>query len=119
VNEKTETIYRRMVVFGSNVIRLTDHLPRSQGGRIVAGQVCRSSTSIGANYREAQRARTKKEFVSKLQISLQESDETIHWLEVIRQAGFATPDTIGPLLQEANELAAILVTSVRTSKSRV
>jgi four helix bundle protein len=107
-----------MVIFGAKVIRLADQLPTSQGGRIVAGQICRSSTSIGANYREAQRARSKAEFVSKLQISLQESDETIHWLELIGHAGFAGPEALAPMLQEANELAAILVSSVRTTKSR-
>ena len=108
-----------MVIFGAKIIRLTEQLPTSQGARIVGDQICRSSTSIGANYREAQRARSKAEFVSKLQISLQESDETIHWLEVIRQAGFVSPEMVSALLQEANELAAILVTSVRTSKTRV
>lgn len=118
MNERTANLYQRMVVFGSQVIGLSDNLPKSPGGRIVADQVCRSSTAIGANYREAQRARTRAEFVSKLQVALQEADETIHWLEVIDHAGFLPSESLAPLVKEANELTAILVTSVRTSKTR-
>lgn len=118
MNDTTRKIYRRMVVFGAGSIRLVNELSRTEGGRIVSGQVCRSATSVGANYRESQRARTRAEFVSKLQVALQEADETIHWLELIQEAELLPESTLRPLIGEANELVSILVSAVRSSKNR-
>jgi len=118
MNETTHNIYRRMVTFGARILRLSDELYDRHGGRIVANQICRSATSIGANYRESQRARTRTEFASKLQVSLQEADETLHWLELIREAELLPRAKVAPLLQEGNEFVSILVSAVRSSKNR-
>ena len=79
--------------------------------RYIADQLCRSSTSTASNYRIACRARSKREFISKLGIALEEADESVGWYEVIEGTGFASREQVGPLKQEARELVAILAAS--------
>ena len=76
----------------------------------------RSGTSVGANYRSACRARSKAEFVAKMSIVLEETDETVFWLELLLEAGIVSQYRLGSLLNEANELASIFVTALRTAK---
>ena len=116
VDDRVTQLYRRMVLFGANSIRIADSLPETPGAGVIARQLCRSSTSIGANYREAQRSRTKTEFTSKLQIALGEADESVHWSETLAETGYIAPAIVQAHLAEANELTAILVTSVRSAK---
>ena len=77
----------------------------------------RAGTSVGANYRAACRARSRAEFVAKLGIVLEESDETVFWLELMMEAGIGNKNVVEPLMREADELTSIFVTSVRTAKS--
>jgi four helix bundle protein len=98
------------------VIRLCRTLPSSAEGRIITRQLLRSATSVGANYRAVCRSRSSAEFVSKLGIVLEEADETLFWLELLVDAGIAAPEKSQPLRQEANELVAIFVASLRTAK---
>lgn len=86
--------------------------------RYIADQLCRSSTSVASNYRIACRARSKREFISKIGIALEEADESVGWYEVIEGAAFATPEAVRPLLQEARELVAILAASRITAMGR-
>ena len=79
-------------------------------------QLLRSSTSIGANYRAACRARSRAEFVAKLGIVLEEADETIFWLELIQEIAIFPESQLRNLMREANELVSIFVSSVRTAK---
>jgi four helix bundle protein len=79
-------------------------------------QVLRSGTSIGANYREAQRARSKSEFISKIGDCLKEADETSYWLELLLEENFVPVKRLQPLLDETNELLAILTTISKRSK---
>lgn len=81
-------------------------------------QIIRSGTSVGAQYREACRARSHREFVSKLESATQELDETCYWIEIIEELRFIKPTLIAPLLAEAKELLAIFVASIRTAKRR-
>jgi len=81
-------------------------------------QMLRSGTSVGAHYREAVRARSTAEFISKLEGGLQELEETIYWLELIVESELMTQERIDPLIAEADELAAILVTCVKNAKSK-
>jgi four helix bundle protein len=109
---------QRTKVFALSVIRLYGALPRTMEAQVIGRQVLRSGTSVGAQYREAYRSRSDAEFVSKLESMLQELDETMYWLELLLEAGVASSDDLNPLLQEADELTAIFVTSVKTVKAK-
>jgi four helix bundle protein len=99
--------------FALRVMRLVDALPKTTKGRAIGQQIIRSATSVGANYRAACRGRSKAEFAAKLGICLEEADETAFWLELISDG-----EILQPLLNEANQLTAILVASINTAKRR-
>ena len=96
--------------FARRIIRLYVALPKATLAQVLGKQVLRSGTSVGANYREANRARSKAEFVSKVGDCLKEADETAYWLELLIDEAVVPPQKLAPLLKEANELIAILVT---------
>jgi four helix bundle protein len=96
--------------FALQIIRLVDELPNKPTGWIIGKQVLRSGTSVGANYREAQRARSKAEFISKIQICRQELEETRYWLELLYLSGNADQVKCQDLLRESTELIAIFTT---------
>jgi len=103
-------------LFALRIIRLYRKLPRDDEARVVGKQLLRSGTSIGANYRAACRARSKAEFIAKIGIVLEEADETVFWLELLLETGIFAQDKIGQLLAEANQLTAIFVSSLKTTK---
>jgi four helix bundle protein len=96
--------------FARRIIRLYCALPKETVAQVLGKQVLRSGTSVGANYREANRARSKAEFVSKIGDCLKETDETVYWLELLMDEKVVFRTRLSPLLQEANELVAIFVT---------
>ena len=104
--------------FAVRVINMVDQLPKSRAASVISNQILRSATSIGANYREACRARSHKEFISKLAVAEGEADETLYWLELTVEAGMMKKELLADLLKEANEILAILIASGRTAKSR-
>jgi len=81
-------------------------------------QILRSGTSVGAHYREAARARSTAEFISKLEGGLQELEETIYWLEFITESEISSPANLPSPTQEAKELNAILTTCVKNAKAK-
>ena len=93
-------------------------LPKTTEAQVLGKQVLRSGTSVGAHYREAIRARSPAEFVSKIEAALQELEETIYWFELLTEVGIVKDSRLTNLRQEAEELTAILVASVRTAKKR-
>lgn len=99
------------------VMRLIDNLPRSIQGRVIADQLMRSATSVASNYRAACRGRSKAEFVAKLSIVVEETDETVLWLERIIDGELLLADKVKELLAEANEITAIMVASRKTASS--
>jgi len=105
----------RTKVLGLRVMKLIDSLPNTVAGRAIANQIVRSATSVGANYRAALRGRSKKEFVAKIGVALEECDETSYWLELIAEGGLISAELIEDLRKEANELCAILFTVRRSS----
>jgi four helix bundle protein len=107
---------QRTKQFALRVIRMYPKLPRRMEAQVLGRQVLRSGTSVGANYREALRARTPAEFVSKLRLALQEIDETAYWLELLAESGIVAESRLAPLRKEADELTAMLVTSVNKAK---
>jgi len=112
------TLRDRTKSFALRVIRLYTALPKNELARIVGRQVVRSGTSPGAHCREAFRARSNAELISKLETALQELDETIYWMELLIESGIVASERLQPLIGEANELIAIVVTSVKTIKRR-
>jgi four helix bundle protein len=107
----------RTKTFGLRILNLVDHLPRTMSGRAIGSQLVRSGTSIGANYRAACRSRSHAEFAAKLGIVAEEADETVYWLEMLRDAKLIPEGKLSELLKEANELTAIF-TAGRRSSSR-
>lgn len=96
--------------FARRIIRLYCALPKSTEAQVLGKQALRSGTSVGANYREANRGRSKAEFIAKIGDCLKEADETAYWLELMIEENIVTAKKLQPLLDEANELVAIFVT---------
>jgi four helix bundle protein len=107
----------RTKVFALRILKLVDHLPRTTSGRAIGNQLVRSGTSVGANYRAACRSRSRAEFAAKLGLVAEEADETMYWLEVIRDGNLLPANKLSGLLKEADELTAIF-TAGRRSSSR-
>jgi four helix bundle protein len=105
----------RTKAFALRSLKLVDHLPRTMSGRAIGNQLVRSATSIGANYRAACRSRSRAEFAAKLGIVAEEADESVYWLELVREAKLLPDSRIGALLAEANELTAVFTSARRTS----
>jgi four helix bundle protein len=114
--EKHLQLRNRTKAFALRVIRMSQVLPKGREANVIAHQILRSATSMAANYR-AGRARSKAEFVSKLGIVVEESDETVFWLELLVESGIVKEGKIGQLLAEANELLAIFASSRGTARS--
>lgn len=103
--------------FAVNIVRLTRSFPKTVDGIEVGRQLLRSGTSIGANYREANRAESKDDFIHKVGISEKEASETVYWLEICEAAPLGNGEDVRRLLKEANELLAILTTIGRKAKN--
>jgi len=88
---------------------MVEKLPNSNTVRVIANQIVRSGSSVGANYRAVCRARSDREFVSKMNIVLEEADETLFWLEIIKEKNRVAVDEIEKIWREGNELTAIFV----------
>ncbi len=102
--------------FSLRIIRLYASLPKSAEAQVIGKQFLRSGTSVGANYREGLRARSRSEYGTKLNISLMELEETLYWLELLEAAVLRNTE-VNSLKAEAGELCAILVTLIKRSKS--
>src|SRR5260370_33178420 len=104
--------------FALRVIRLCSAMPKRIEAEVIAKQVLRSGTSVGANFREAHRARSDAEFVAKLGDCLKELEESCYWLELLADAEIDPPDGLAPPQDECNQLIAILTTISNKDKSR-
>jgi four helix bundle protein len=102
--------------FALRVIRMFSALPKTTEARVLGKQVLRSGTSVGANYREASRARSKAEFIAKCGDCLREIDETAYWLELLVESQVVPVGKLAPLRDECEELIAIFVTIVKRAK---
>ena len=118
MNREKPDLKVRTREFALRIIRLCTALPRTTEAQVIGKQVLRSGTSVGANYREATRARSSAEFVSKIETALQELEETLYWLELLDEVKAADLVKIRDLRREAEELIAIFVASVKTVKNR-
>ena len=113
-----EELKSRTKAFAVRVIELVDRLPQSRSTNVIANQIIRSGTSVGANYRAACRAKSRADFISKMGNVEEECDETIYWMELLIDAKKIEPSVLDNSLREANELLAITVTSIKTARSR-
>ena len=111
-----ENLKQRTKKFGLDVIRLVETLPKDRTCNILGGQLLRSGTSVGANYRAAARAKSSADFISKLGNVEEEADESGFWLEMLVDAEKLAPKAAAPLIQEAGELTAIAVSSINTAR---
>jgi four helix bundle protein len=112
----TADLRTRTRQFSLRIIRLFGALPKSVVAQVLGKQLLRSATSVGAHYREGYRARSTAEFVSKLEVALQELEETAYWLELLIESGIIPESRLAELTEETNQLTAILVTCVKHAK---
>ena len=105
----------RTAAFAVDVVQLLKMLDAQPAARVVTDQLIRSATSTAANYRAAGLARTHREFISKISQVLEEADESVHWLEFLRDAKVTENERLAPLLREARELTSIFGASKRTA----
>jgi len=114
-------LQKRTKKFAIDVINLSKLLPNKSIGWTLTNQIIRSATSVGANYRAVCRAKSDKDFISKMETVIEEADETLFWLEIIEELKvILNKETeITRLLKEADELVAIFVSSVKTVKNRL
>ena len=112
-----EEIKFRSKLFALAIIKMTEDLPRKNSTFPICNQIIKSATSIGANYRSALRGRSKAEFIAKLGIVEEEADETLYWLEIIKESGLADSKIIDPLWKEGNELLSIFIAMIKTAKN--
>jgi four helix bundle protein len=109
---------QRTKAFARRVLRLIEALPATRSGRIIANQLGRSGTSVGANYRAVCRARSEVDFYSKLGVVEEEADESAYWLELVVEERLLQPRRVQALLDEADALTAIMVSSRKTVAAR-
>jgi four helix bundle protein len=114
-----ELIKQRTKPQSVNILIALETIGTGLGKSNVSNQLIRSSMPVGANYRATCRARSDKEFISKLSIVLEESDETLYWLEIIQEMNWLPEDALLPIITEVNKLTAIFVSSLKTVKERL
>ncbi|MBD0724062.1 four helix bundle protein [Flavobacterium sp. L1I52] len=114
-----EELKLRTKNFSLMIIDLVEKLPNSISAKVVANQIVRSGTSVGANYRAVCRARSDREFVSKMNIVLEEADETLFWIEIIIEKKWFGKSELDFIWKEGNELTAIFVSTLKTVNNRI
>src|SRR2546423_8839188 len=119
MKDEKDDLRSRTKAFALRIIALYNTLPRSGSAQVLAHQLLRSGTSIGANFREAHRARSNAEFISKVGDSLKELEETSYWLELLVESGTVSGEKLAPLLDETSQLTAILTSIAKKVRSRL
>jgi four helix bundle protein len=112
-----EELKKRTKAFAVRVINLVDRLPNSKAANIIANQLVRSGTSVGANYRAACRAQSRADFISKLGTVEAEADETLYWMELLIESGKVKATALANLMRGAGEIRAMTVTSINPARS--
>ncbi|MGA2744656.1 MAG: four helix bundle protein [Candidatus Sulfotelmatobacter sp.] len=114
--EQAEAMKLRTKQFAIRIVSVVRSLPRTREGDVIGKQLLRSGTSVAANYRAVCRSRSKAEFISKINIVVEEADETVFWLEFLGDTGVVSSEKLLLLLKEANELLAVCAASLHTAK---
>ena len=113
---KSEEMKARTRAFGLRVIRLAESLPNTPTAKVIRNQMLRCGPSVGANYRAACRAKSRPDFVSKMGTVEEEADETIYWMELLIDAEIVKRARIADLLDEADQILSIVISSIKTAK---
>jgi four helix bundle protein len=111
-----QDLKRRTKAFALRIIRLDAAISKSTVAQVIGKQLLRSGTSVGAHYREAFRARSSAEYVSKIEGGLQELEESAYWMELLVESKIIAESRLTELLSEANELTAVLVACAKSAK---
>jgi four helix bundle protein len=115
---KPKDLKQRTKEFALRIIKLVESLPRGKITDVIGKQLLRSGTSVGANYRSACRAKSTPDFISKMGTVEEETDESIYWMELLIESGMISKDEVDELLDEADQLVAITVSSIKTARAR-
>jgi four helix bundle protein len=115
-DEEKNDLVERTTEFALRVIRMFVSLPKTEEARVLGKQVLRSGTSVGANYREAQRSRSKPEFIAKIGDCLKELDESAYWLELLVRSDIVPSPKLASLQDETQQLLAIFTTISKNAK---
>jgi four helix bundle protein len=117
MSQQSETLKERTMSFAVNVLRLIDRFPRGIGAEIIGRQLAKSATSVAANYRSACTARSRRDFIAKLAIVVEESDESVYWLDLLIRVHSDAALNAVDLHREATELRAIFSRSIGTARA--
>ena len=115
-NDRGQDLKDRTRTFALEIVRLVQALPKNRAAWTIGDQLIRCGTSVGANYRASCRARSPREFIAKLGIVEEESDESIFWLDLLHDSGLVEHGRVTSLRREANELLSIVIASIRTAR---
>ena len=115
--EFSKKLEERTKKFAIRIIKLSTKLPNTPEGKVIRNQITKAGTSVGANYREANRSRSKADFANRIKISESEASETVYWLEIIKDMNWIGIEEIRLDLTEANELLAIFTSIGKSLKS--
>ncbi len=113
-----EEMKKRTRAFALRIIRLVEALPKTRTAEVLGKQLLRCGTSVGANYRAACRAKSPADFIAKMGIVEEEADETIYWIELLIESEQINNERVNGLLEEANQIVAIVVSSINTARGR-
>lgn len=116
MKEEVWDLQKRTKDFALRIVKMYAKLPKTPEAQVLGKQVLRSGTSVGAHYREACRARSQAEFISKMSVGLQELDETTYWLELLVEGEIVKQTKLEGLQSESQELLAIFSASVKTAR---
>jgi len=115
--QNKKDLKERTKKFALCIIKMYSSLPKSTEAKVLGTQVLRSGTSVGANYQEATRGRSKAEFIAKMGECLKELDETTYWFDLLIEGNILPKNKLSCLLQESKELTAIFVTIIKNTKN--
>ena len=116
---KKNVLGEKCMLFAVRIVKFYQYLCTDKKEYVLSKQILRSGTSIGANVRESQNAQSKADFANKLNIALKEADETQYWLELLKLSDIITEDHFNSLNQDLSEIIALLITSIKTVKSKI
>ena len=115
---RNKELQQRTKGFALRVISLVEALPRGRTADVVGGQLLRAGTSVGANYRAACRAKSPADFISKMGTVEEETDECLFWMELLVEAGLIDAQRLQDLMNDANQILAMTVSSIKTTRKR-
>ena len=116
---RRNVLMEKVTAFSVRMVKAEQYLKNTKQEKVMSKQILRSGTSIGANCTEAQNAQSKADFINKLSIALKEADETKYWLHLLKEGNFITDEMFNSTMADIKEICALLVTIIKTTKSKM